>query len=155
MATVPDYCFVYGTLKRGQSNHHLIADVVREVVAATVAGRLYDLGPFPALGPGGDRVHGELVLIAPALLLPTLRLLDQLEGFVPSDPRGSIYLREIAEATTDRGEVIAASLYRYNRDPATLRYLPGGEWTGPSADAITTNNGELVDFGRHVRSFRR
>lgn len=155
MATVPDYCFVYGTLKRGQSNHHLIAHVARAITAATVAGRLYDLGPFPALGPGDDRVHGELVLIAPALLAPTLRLLDELEGFVPSDPRGSIYLREIAEATTARGQTIAANLYRYNRDPAALRYLPGGEWTGPSADEIATTTGELVDFGRHVRYFRR
>ena len=155
MATVPDYCFVYGTLKRGQSNHHLIANVTREVIAATVAGRLYDLGPFPALGPGDDRVRGELVLIEPALLLPTLRLLDELEGFVPSDPRGSIYLREIAEATTDSGQTIAATLYRYNRDPAALRYLPGGEWTDPSAAEITTTNGELVDFGRHVRYFQR
>ena len=155
MDTTPGYCFVYGTLKRGQSNHHLIAKVVREITSATVAGRLYDLGPFPALGPGDGRVRGELLLIDPALLDPTLRLLDELEGFVPSDLHGSIYLREIAEATTDRGQVIAASLYRYNRDPAPLRYLPGGEWTGPSADEITTTTGELVDFGRHVRYFRR
>lgn len=155
MEHVPGYCFVYGTLKRGQSNHHLIADAVRAIVPATVAGRLYDLGPFPALGLGDDRVRGELLLIAPALLARTLTLLDELEGFVPSDPRGSIYLREVAAATTAEGETIAANLYRYNRDPAALRYLPGGEWNGPSADAIITLSGELVNFGRHVRSFRR
>ena len=155
METTPEYCFVYGTLKRGQSNHGLIAAAVRAAIPATVAGRLYDLGPFPALGPGDDRVRGELLLIDPALLTSTLTLLDELEGFVPADPRGSIYLREVAPARTEAGETIAANLYRYNRGPAALRYLPDGEWAGPSAAEIITLSGELGDFGRHVRAFRR
>ena len=155
MTDIPGYCFVYGTLKRGQANHHLIAAAVRAITPATVAGRLYDLGPFPALGPGDDRVRGELLLVEPTLLPETLAILDELEGYQPTDPHGSIYLREVVPALTADGDLIAASLYRYNRDTARLRYLPTGEWLGPSAAAITSLSGELIDFGHHVRYFRR
>lgn len=155
MGTTPGRCFVYGTLKRGQSNYHLIAETVRSAVPAMVAGRLYDLGPFPALGPGDDRVRGELLLIEPTLLAHTLTVLDELEGYRPTDPRGSIYVRQVVTAVTDEGEEIAANAYFYNRDTDALRYLPTGEWVGPSTAAITILSGELVDFGRHVRHFRR
>ncbi len=155
MGTTPGHCFVYGTLKRGQSNYRLIAEAVRVVTPATVAGRLYDLGPFPALGPGDDRVRGELLLIEPTLLAHTLTVLDELEGYRPTDPRGSIYVRQVVDAVTNDGEGIAANAYFYNRDTAALRYLPTGEWAGPSAAEVATLSGELVDFGRHVRHFRR
>ncbi len=59
--------FVYGTLKRGQRNHHLLAGqrFVRSV--ATAPGFcLYDLGPYPALVPDADGgpVRGELFAVS-------------------------------------------------------------------------------------------
>jgi len=55
--------FVYGTLKRDQRNHHLLADQRFVGPAATVAGyRLCDLGSHPGMvpHPHGGPVRGEV-----------------------------------------------------------------------------------------------
>ena len=155
MATAPSHCFVYGTLKRGQSNYSLIAESVREALSATIRGRLYDVGPFPALAHGDDVVHGELLLIAPEAMADVLVVLDDLEGYDAADPIGSFYLREIVTAITADGQEHAAYVYFYNRDAAALQHLPAGEWRGPSAAEVAAVSDELDAFGRHVREFRR
>ena len=155
MVVGPQFCFVYGTLKRGQANHHLIAAAVRSATPATIHGRLYDVGPFPALAEGDDAVRGELLLIEPTELARVLAILDDLEGYAPSDPTGSIYLRRVVAAATDDGREVAAHAYFYNRDTAALCHLPAGEWHGPSAAEVATVSEELSLFGRHVRDFRR
>ncbi|HEY8599984.1 MAG TPA: gamma-glutamylcyclotransferase family protein, partial [Thermomicrobiales bacterium] len=81
MVVEPNQCFVYGTLKRGQSNYPLIAASVREARPATIRGRLYDVGPFPALAHGDEAIHGELLLIVPEALAGVLVVLDDLEGY--------------------------------------------------------------------------
>lgn len=154
MAVEPAAFFVYGTLKRGQSNHQLIAPAVLTAVPATIRGRLYDVGPFPALGPGDDVVHGELMTVASADLPRLLATLDDLEGYEPADPAGSMYRRRIVAATV-AGRELAAFAYFYNRPPVGLRHLPGGTWDGPSAAEVAPLSDELTDFGRHVRDFRR
>lgn len=131
MQTTPGHCFVYGMLKRGQANHHLIEVAVRDVIPATVAGRLYDLGPFPALGPGADRVRGELLLIDPIVLAYTLTVLDELEGYQPSDPQGSIYVRRVVTAVTDEGAEIAANVYFYNRATDACAISPPASGQAP------------------------
>ncbi len=62
--------FVYGTLMRGEANHHILVEVGAQSLgdALTVAPRqLVDLGPYPALlaadaarDPHASRVAGEL-----------------------------------------------------------------------------------------------
>lgn len=151
----PTAFFVYGTLKRGQSNYPLIATAVQTAIPATIRGRLYDVGPFPALSEGDERVRGEVLLVDPAELSRLLVVLDRLEGYEPSDPAGSMYLRRVVEAATDDGAMVAAYAYFYNRDPVGMRHLPDGEWLGPSADEVPDDVEELADFGRHVRDFRR
>lgn len=42
-------CFVYGTLKRGYPNHNRFCRTAIDIQPATVWGRLYDLGAYPAL----------------------------------------------------------------------------------------------------------
>ena len=155
MTVEPSQCFVYGTLKRGQSNYPLIAESVRAALPATIRGRLYDVGPFPALAHGDETVHGELLLIAPATLADVLVVLDDLEGYDAADPAGSFYLREIVAATTADGREHAAYAYFYNRDTVGLHHLPGGAWLGPSAAEVAAVSDELDEFGRHVREFRR
>ncbi len=59
--------FVYGTLKRGQRNHRLLADQRFVRIAATAPGYcLYDLGPYPAMVQGADAgpVRGELFSVS-------------------------------------------------------------------------------------------
>ncbi|MEM6929436.1 MAG: gamma-glutamylcyclotransferase [Myxococcota bacterium] len=52
--------FVYGTLMEGQSQAGLLGGLPRR--AGTVRGTLWDMpAGYPALGPGVEVVHGEIV----------------------------------------------------------------------------------------------
>lgn len=77
---MPTLLFVYGTLKRGCSNHRWLAGETFIGPARTVPGfRLYDLGGFPALAPypeDRDGVAGEVWSVGPAALAE----LDRFEG---------------------------------------------------------------------------
>ena len=75
-----EYVFIYGTLKRGERNHRLLAGerFVGEAVTEPLY-RLYDCGAYPALvedAANGRAVRGEVYLVDP----PTLRRLDALEA---------------------------------------------------------------------------
>lgn len=155
MVAEPRTFFVYGTLKRGQVNHALIAPAVRDATPATIRGRLYDVGPFPALSAGDETVSGEALTVEAAALPRLLAILDDLEGYDPADPAGSMYVRRVVTATAAGGRQFAVYAYFYNRDPAGLRHLPGGEWRGPSATEVAPGSDELTLFGRHVRDFPR
>jgi gamma-glutamylaminecyclotransferase len=70
--------FVYGTLRRGERAHRLLA-AARFAGEALTAPRyaLVDLGPYPALVASGDQsVRGELYDVDE----PTLARLDAYEG---------------------------------------------------------------------------
>lgn len=76
MSTI--HLFVYGTLKRGECNHHLMGDCPFVQTAVTKpAYRLYDCGRYPALVPAanGLAVEGEVYLVDDE----TLKWLDKLE----------------------------------------------------------------------------
>lgn len=72
--------FVYGTLKRGASNHQWLAGQTFIGEARTQPGyRLYDVGGYPAmvLQPGGSEgVWGEVWSVAAG----ALQQLDEFEG---------------------------------------------------------------------------
>ena len=71
--------FTYGTLKRGFQNHHRIFggyDI--KITPAWTYGKLYDLGCFPALTQGNNKVYGELIEFDN---LEILNRVDYLEGF--------------------------------------------------------------------------
>lgn len=78
---MPYRVFVYGTLKRGHGNSHLLREATplgRSLVTGKY--KLYDLGGFPAvmLRPAGEMVHilGEVYDVP----LDTFQTLDMLEG---------------------------------------------------------------------------
>jgi gamma-glutamylcyclotransferase (GGCT)/AIG2-like uncharacterized protein YtfP len=72
--------FIYGTLKRGCSNHRFLADQNFLGLARTVAGfRLFDLGGYPGIAAhrdDRDGVVGELWSVDPE----ALERLDRFEG---------------------------------------------------------------------------
>lgn len=74
------FIFVYGTLKRGCSNHHFLSDQKFIGAARTAPGfRLYALGGFPGMiaqPDDRDGVTGEVWSVDPAALVR----LDGLEG---------------------------------------------------------------------------
>lgn len=74
---MPHLLFVYGTLLRGERNHHYLASARFMGEAATEPGfALYDFGAYPALSePGEHEVAGELYEIDE----DTLARVDELE----------------------------------------------------------------------------
>lgn len=78
---LPPRVFVYGTLKTGQCRERCWPHDPIEIVSAMVYGELYDLGDYPAMLPGADRVSGELWIFQPEHLAATLAVLDEIEDF--------------------------------------------------------------------------
>lgn len=107
--------FVYGTLLRGESNHHFMS-------GARLLGRLrsapryslYSLGAYPVLCcHGSSRVSGEVYRISPDIL----NRLDGLEGY-PDD-----YDRMLLR--TPWGP---AWVYYHHQLPAAGRFIAAGSW---------------------------
>ncbi|MBK8804980.1 MAG: gamma-glutamylcyclotransferase [Fibrobacteres bacterium] len=80
--------FVYGTLRSGQPNAPRLGGATF-LGMGTTSGKLIHLGDYPALVPGDGTVIGELY----ELPLAALTRIDELEGFDPADPEGSLFLR--------------------------------------------------------------
>ncbi|MEE4249661.1 MAG: gamma-glutamylcyclotransferase family protein [Alcanivoracaceae bacterium] len=107
--------FVYGTLMRGERNHHWMRGA-RFVGSASTPPRfsLWSLGAYPVLCPHGrTRVQGEVFRLTEA----HLRYLDILEEC----PR--LYHRR-REAT----RFGLAWLYYQSSPPPQSRFLPDGNW---------------------------
>lgn len=51
--------FVYGTLLTGEENHEVAAPYVRAACPGKVNGRLYNVGPYPALVLGEEGGSGR------------------------------------------------------------------------------------------------
>lgn len=70
--------FVYGTLKSGEGNNHVLRNVNAKLLGnAFIKGTMYDLGSFPGVRLEGDgQVFGELWQVEGDGIRP----LDRLEG---------------------------------------------------------------------------
>jgi len=123
--------FFYGTLRAGQPPPALaawLAPLPRR--AATLPGRLLDLGAYPGALPGpeggaeaGPWIVGELV----AVPLERVPELDRYEGFAPDDPGASLFVRERAHATVAGGERVACWVYRFAGADGAPE-IAGGDW---------------------------
>ena len=121
-----EHVFVYGTLQRGQVRDNAWPCKPRAVKSAVVLGYLYDLGDYPALTPGSDRVRGELWQFAYEQMDPTLVVLDMIEGYAD----GAEDLHRRVEVTCQCGsQVISAFSYHYARPLEP-------EWRIPARDGF-------------------
>ena len=155
----PCAIFVYGTLKRGEINHRLLASAIQSIERGWVNGVLHDVGEFPAMVEGAGRVHGELIWLASDDLSRILPILDRLEGYDPGDEPGSLYHRRIVEVTAESGTREWAYAYYCNPahpDMPPLNCFPvveGGEWLGVAAVPPAAGSSGLDDYREWVRSF--
>jgi gamma-glutamylcyclotransferase (GGCT)/AIG2-like uncharacterized protein YtfP len=71
--------FVYGTLLVGESNHSVAAPYLLSVQPGMIFGRLYDVGPYPALVLTDEehQVAGEWLEVT----VEGLQAMDVLEGY--------------------------------------------------------------------------
>jgi gamma-glutamylcyclotransferase (GGCT)/AIG2-like uncharacterized protein YtfP len=130
------HLFVYGTLMSaatgplGRAERRRLQRQGVSLGPATTTGRLYDLGPYPALvasDDAADVVHGELFALHDAAA--TLRWLDAYEGIVPGDHDRSEYRRATRQVRLANGAQLTAWMYLYARDPAGARLLSDGRWS--------------------------
>jgi len=107
--------FVYGTLKRGEQNHHWLEGASWQGEAELNGVLLHDLGPFPMAVIGEGLVRGEVYAIDAAALVR----LDRLEGF----PR--LYDRQLLSLSDGR------QAWVYLGRPRQVRHAPqvdSGSW---------------------------
>jgi gamma-glutamylcyclotransferase (GGCT)/AIG2-like uncharacterized protein YtfP len=73
------HIFVYGTLKRGQCREKCWPLQPLQIRQAWTLGKLIDLGPYPALLEGNDRIHGELWSFKECDIAWVRQVLDKVE----------------------------------------------------------------------------
>lgn len=130
----PIRVFVYGTLRRGESNAGYLRDA-NYLGQAVTAPRyhLFDTGPFPAAAAGGR--HG-LVGEVYAVNRPTLRRLDRLEDIPRSynrwridTPFGEAWLYLWVAAIDPRWPRLAGDWRHRRRSPGRRSAGRSGRWS--------------------------
>ena len=102
--------FVFGTLRRGESNHHCLAGRYDSWLPATLHDfkRTTAAHGFPQVAPSpGDRVSGELFFIRRAEFAESLHRCDILEDIPPGQLVGPYYQRAQVVVETAEGNVTA------------------------------------------------
>jgi gamma-glutamylcyclotransferase (GGCT)/AIG2-like uncharacterized protein YtfP len=118
-----DRVFVYGTLRRGGSNHFRMEGALF-ITTATVRGRLYRVDWYPGLIPdaSGDAIRGEVYQTSHDLL-------ERLDAF-----EGTEYRRVMATAHPTGGQ------------PPLAAYL--WEWLGPCDEDQRIISGDWLEASR-------
>lgn len=115
-----DRVFAYGTLKRGECRAAFWPRSPVRVDKATIRAALYDLGPYPAIGPGDDLVLGEVWEIRAEDMEITLDVLDQIEGY--AGRHDDEYVRRTVACTLLSGEIVTAFAYFLARPERLATY---------------------------------
>ncbi len=89
--------FVYGTLKKSHLRGGLWPRKPIRIVVGAIQSDLFDLGPYPAAGPGSNWLLGEIWEFNHEDLAPTIAELDLIEGYNPSRENNE-YVRQIVIA---------------------------------------------------------
>lgn len=120
------FVFVYGTLRRGCRNHHLLLGAHCLGLALTVEPYALFVGqcPYVQRAPKDhwlplSRISGEVYAVDAA----TFAALDELEDH-PHD-----YCRELVEVTLQEGRIVRAWLY-FHPEPEGV-WIPSGDVLAP------------------------
>ena len=124
-----DLVFFYGTLMAGFDRRRKagIDDKLAYIGRGSIKAALFDLGLYPAAVPAPDRqVWGEVYEVTDAeTVLPAL---DTIEGFSPSQPDTSLYLRTRVDVTLPDGARGPAWVYFYNAPLGRARRILSGDY---------------------------
>ena len=126
---MPKLVFFYGTLMTAfkRAGRARIDAKLTPVGRGTIGAALFDLGLYPAAIPSSDgRVHGEVHRMAGAD--DVLAVLDEFEGFRPSEPDSSLYTRAETAVTFDDGSVAPAWAYFYNAPLGGAQRIASGDY---------------------------
>ena len=125
-APSPRHLFVYGTLRPGHAPPGIAAQVarLREVGRGSVRGRTYDLGEYPGAvldASSGTTIAGTVLALPDDLRV--LAALDAYEGFDPTSPAQSLFVRVRTPVTLADGQTLECWMYvrGVNADPQGSR----------------------------------
>ena len=106
------YVFTYGTLLRGERNHHLLNDLDFVCEAKVMGFEMFNLGTYPGIYDGNGTILGEIYYVNDE----TLKELDILEE------EGSLYTRRIVKAYSMDKEY-DVFIYVYNQKELNPKYI--------------------------------
>ncbi len=119
-----NYVFVYGTLREGEERASLMRENrIKPWISGVVLGELRDLGFYPALIQGDERVHGELHQYRH--IADILWQLDRIEGHKNVGDPNNLYERILIDVMTDTG-IIQAWTYRMREKTGV--HIESGDW---------------------------
>lgn len=123
--------FVYGTLRRGASNHFRMAGATF-IAEGTVMARMYRFDWYPGLvlDDSADVISGEVYEVPPAQLAD----LDAFEGVSADEIAHNAYRRVPAMVTTRDGGVLCAWIWEWCGPTEEFQRIPNGNWLGTQLD---------------------
>lgn len=98
--------FVYGTLRRGESNHHFLVGRYERMLSAVLKDfrRTVAAHGYPVVVPAsGESVQGEVYFLRPDLYPATLQEIDRLEEIPDGATVGEFYRRAAVTVETPEG----------------------------------------------------
>jgi gamma-glutamylcyclotransferase (GGCT)/AIG2-like uncharacterized protein YtfP len=125
MDSSPQLVFVYGTLRRGGSNHFRMAGA-EFLSPGCISGRLYRIDWYPGLvlDPAGDEIHGEIYSVGPELL----SALDAFEGLSAGEIEGSEYRRIQTSVIKQDSQLLSAWVWEWRGIVDESQRLFDGDW---------------------------
>lgn len=127
---VGDRVFFYGTLMSpfNRPGRLRITPKLTFEGRGTIGAALFDLGIYPAAVPADDHstVWGEVYDTADAATV--LAVLDEIEGYRPSEPDRSLYTRVLTDVTLEGGRVEKAWAYFYNAPLGRAERIESGDY---------------------------
>ena len=127
------HLFVYGTLLSGDLTDFAVflQQNSRLVGRGSFAGKLYDVGSFPAalwLLDSAHRVYGSLYeLRNPELVFS---MLDPYEGIDPVSEEEDLYARVLVPITLESGPTVEGFVYLFRWPVERLTWIEGGDYLG-------------------------
>ena len=123
--------FVYGTLRNGRLQNFVpeVASFVETKGKGFVNGLLFNAGEFPVAKRtkvDTQKVYGDLLEIKEGKEKDVLRLLDEYEEIDNENPKKSLFVRNLVKVKTNKGEILNAWIYWYNKEVEGLKLIKDG-----------------------------
>ncbi|WP_377891095.1 gamma-glutamylcyclotransferase [Alkalihalobacillus sp. R86527] len=127
--------FVYGTLRKGESNHHVIEGATLLEEYSWTSGELYDTGAgYPAMFESSESVvYGEIYKVNDTIL----SRIDVLEGFQVG--RTANLYERVIQTVQSKGNQYDAITYIMKTRPSSFQRIDSGNWGEDKLDNDSKN----------------
>jgi gamma-glutamylcyclotransferase (GGCT)/AIG2-like uncharacterized protein YtfP len=117
--------FIYGTLRRGGSNHFRMAGA-DFIASGSITGRMYRIDWYPGLvlDPAGYEIQGEVYSVDADLL----SALDSFEGLAAGEIEGSEYRRLETTVVQHDSRTVRAFVWEWLGIVDETQRISGGDW---------------------------